>query len=846
MVIGIFAHSDGFFQNPILQGAREAARKHQANLLIYGSPTMSNYSGLDSATVKLQYKVDRSELEGLILSYAAPGLTQYGLSLYRAGLPVMSIGRSIEGLPHLLLENNAAIRDIVIALASRGHRSIAYLNGPDYNQCSTDRLAGYRDGMRRAGLREDPQMILSGAFEESPGYAAVRAAWRSGLRFSALVCANDQSAMGALKALKEENVSVPQDVEVTGFDDSVVCKLSQPTLSTYATNNFELGYRAADQIVRAVRGEPLPIRTMVLVDFVARRSTRTVGETGSQTTQWSDFWSMPPREANLWLVRLGDIRDAEPHLKKFEGSASSEEFIASAMALFKIAEERAIPPACLRDTIVLAAKRSPGITLLTLSEALAQLHETILRIECSKAELKARFDTHTARLRQFTIQPTDEDILLNEIKHVLWELEVPNAEIYLTAEKSALGPGLYNAVNWSTVGVRSCFREERRNLTPFSTRDMMSEQGESQGSWMVVPLIFHDLQFGVAVVSRETSNEFLLPELIQQFSTAIHTNRVHRALANANRDLESSRNAAEEANAELRTTQTKLIETSRLAGMSEVATGMLHNVGNVLNSVNVSATLVVDQVRHSKVANVARVCELLREHEADLATFLSVDPKGRLVIPYLSSLADTLGSERTAITAELENLQKNVEHIKDIVAMQQGYAKTTGVAETISITDLVEDALRMNTASLVRHDINIVRDFQARPVITVEKHKVLQVLVNLVRNAKYACGESGRNDKQITIRTMASDSGVSIAVIDNGVGIPQENLTRIFAHGFTTRKDGHGFGLHSGALAAKEIGGTLTGHSTGPGQGATFILELPYKPEATTSDTPLASMARDT
>ena len=280
--------------------------------------------------------------------------------------------------------------------------------------------------------------------------------------------------------------------------------------------------------------------------------------------------------------------------------------------------------------------------------------------------------------------------------------------------------------------------------------------------------------------------------------------------------------------------------------MSKSHWNAAQNVGNVLNSVNVSATLVVDQVRHSKVANVARVCELLREHEADLATFLSVDPKGRLVIPYLSSLADTLGSERTAITAELENLQKNVEHIKDIVAMQQGYAKTTGVAETISITDLAEDALRMNTASLVRHDINIVRDFQARPVITVEKHKVLQVLVNLVRNAKYACGESGRNDKQITIRTMASDSGVSIAVIDNGVGIPQENLTRIFAHGFTTRKDGHGFGLHSGALAAKEIGGTLTGHSTGPGQGATFILELPYKPEATTSDTPLASMARDT
>jgi C4-dicarboxylate-specific signal transduction histidine kinase len=263
--------------------------------------------------------------------------------------------------------------------------------------------------------------------------------------------------------------------------------------------------------------------------------------------------------------------------------------------------------------------------------------------------------------------------------------------------------------------------------------------------------------------------------------------------------------------------------------MSEVATGILHNVGNVLNSVNVSTTLLADQFQHSKIGNVTRVSELLRAHEADLATFLSVDPKGKMISPYLSNLAETLAAERTAMSAELEGLRKNVEHIKEIVAMQQSYAKTSGVAEMTSIPDLIEDALRMNSASFARHDINIVRDFQTKTDIALEKHKVLQVLINLVRNAKYACDESGRIDKQITIRATANEGGVSIAVIDNGVGIPQENLTRIFSHGFTTRKDGHGFGLHSGALAAKEIGGTLTGHSTGPGNGATFILELPYK-----------------
>jgi C4-dicarboxylate-specific signal transduction histidine kinase len=799
---------------------------------------MTNYSGLDAASIQPQYKVDRREIQGMILSYAPPGLTRFGLSLFRAGLPVISIGRSLDELPHFLLENTAAIRNMVLDLASRGHRDIAYLTGPADNQCASDRLTGYRDGMQSAGFGEVPGMILQGEFEESPGYAAVKRALAEGLRFSALVCANDLSALGALKALKEAGIAVPQAVEVTGFDNSIACKLSQPPLSTFSTNNFELGLLATDQVIRAALGEPLPTKTMVPVDYVPRRSTKSTANAGARTFQRGDFWTMPPREADLWLARLRDIEESKGPLKSMEECGSSDEFVASVRAALKVSEEHGIPPECLHDAIAAASKRFAGTSSFALSDAMEPLHETILRLNVAKGELSARFQLHTVQLRQFAIRPTDEDILLEEMKRVLWELGVPHAEIYLTVENATSDTGLYNEVNWRRVATLPRFQEERRNLTAFSTQEIFRNQGESDGSWMVVPLIFHELQYGVAVVSRETSYEFLLPELIQQFSTAIYTNRAQRALASANLNLERSRNAAEEANAELKKIQAKLIETSRLAGMSEVATGILHNVGNVLNSVNVSATLVSDQVRHSKVVNVALVSEMLREHEKDLAAFLTADPKGRMISPYLAGLADTLASERTVVVAELENLQKNVDHIKDIVAMQQSYAKTYGVSESMAITDLIEDAVRINAGSLLRHDINVVRDYQARLVVSLEKHKVLQVLVNLVRNAKHACDESGRRDKQITLRTTADERGVSIAVIDNGVGIPEENLTRIFAHGFTTRKDGHGFGLHSGALTAKEMGGTLTGYSAGPGKGAMFILGLPFKPDATTHEVP--------
>jgi PAS domain S-box-containing protein len=283
------------------------------------------------------------------------------------------------------------------------------------------------------------------------------------------------------------------------------------------------------------------------------------------------------------------------------------------------------------------------------------------------------------------------------------------------------------------------------------------------------------------------------------------------------------------AEAELEKAHKDLVEVSRRAGMAEVATGVLHNVGNVLNSVNVSSICVADNLRKSKGANLSRVAALLLEHETDLGAFITQDHKGKHLPAYLTELAGHLAGERAAALEELALLQRNIEHIKDIVAMQQSYAKISGVTETVQVSDLVEDALRMNASSLVRHDVEAIREFEEVPPITVEKQKVLQILVNLIRNAKQACDEADRPDKQLTVRVTNGDNRVRIAVIDNGIGIPPENLTRIFGHGFTTRKDGHGFGLHSGALAAKELGGALNVRSEGVGQGAMFILELPLE-----------------
>ena len=277
----------------------------------------------------------------------------------------------------------------------------------------------------------------------------------------------------------------------------------------------------------------------------------------------------------------------------------------------------------------------------------------------------------------------------------------------------------------------------------------------------------------------------------------------------------------------LETARKELIDASRLAGMAEVATGVLHNVGNVLNSLNVSATVIGTTLREWKVDSLEKLSSLLNAQGENLGAFLTQDPRGRRVPELVTALAQHFAEERSRLLKELHALQEGIDHVKDIVAMQQAYATIVSVSEALDGADLMEDAVRMNSAALTRHDVRVVRDYREAPLVQVEKGRVLQILVNLIRNAKYACDDGAPAEKQITLRVVPNGDQVDLVVEDNGVGIPQENLTRIFQHGFTTRANGHGFGLHSSAIAAREMRGSLTVHSDGAGCGARFTLSVP-------------------
>lgn len=371
----------------------------------------------------------------------------------------------------------------------------------------------------------------------------------------------------------------------------------------------------------------------------------------------------------------------------------------------------------------------------------------------------------------------------------------------------------------------------------FGAAAIMFEQSQlwdaSWWGWHVLRLLAYGVALWFVVLSEQQTSRKIAAQL-EQANIALEQRVEERTsqLVGINEQLAIEVHERIEAEQAREKIHQRLIDVSHKAGMAEMATGVLHNVGNVLNSVNIAAQLVIEKVKEPHVANLAKAVAVMDEHTDNLAEFITSHPRGQHLPRFLRELSGQLMSNRDAVLKNLGSLSDNVDHIKEIVHVQQSHAKVGGVVASFDLSDVVEDALKMNNAGLIRHGVAVHCDFEPSCVVVSDRNKILQILVNLISNAKYAVSSAGMDDGHMSIRiALHGENRIRVEVADNGVGISPVNMIKIFQHGFTTKSDGHGFGLHASALAAKELGGALNVYSEGPGQGAVFTLELPAQIE---------------
>ncbi len=281
---------------------------------------------------------------------------------------------------------------------------------------------------------------------------------------------------------------------------------------------------------------------------------------------------------------------------------------------------------------------------------------------------------------------------------------------------------------------------------------------------------------------------------------------------------------------ELRETHQKMIDLAHQEGMAQIARNVIHDVGNVLNSVNASASVLQEQIRCSKISGISRLNSLLKEKD-DLDSFF-LSEKGKTIPHYISVLDESLTSERKKMAEDIQSLLENIRHIADVINMQHAHTKGSGLVEKVDISDLMEKSLRIHLKPLEEMNVKIKRDYDDLYLVCLEKNKFLQIIINLIGNAKDALQAKKGKDKILVIRVKKEKIDppkIKIEIEDNGVGIEEKSLSQIFQHGYTTRKNGQGFGLHSSANLAQEMSGTLSAQSKGKDKGAIFTLTLPFK-----------------
>ncbi len=313
-------------------------------------------------------------------------------------------------------------------------------------------------------------------------------------------------------------------------------------------------------------------------------------------------------------------------------------------------------------------------------------------------------------------------------------------------------------------------------------------------------------------------------------SSRVQILKTNQELVKTNNCLHVEINQRKKAEEEKESLYQQLMQASRQAGMADVASSVLHNVGNVLNSINVSTDTLLKTLRKPMVGDVCRIASMFNEHQSNLQEFLTMDPKGKQIPGYLSLVAESLSGSHQAIQSELDSLVQKVDHIKHVILSQQDIARAGTVREVVKADDLMEQALMMVIPEPEKYRFDVIREFSQVPKFMTDRHQVLQILVNVITNAKNAMVEYPGPKHRLTLRIGSGTEGtgsVRFEIIDTGRGILAEHLPRLFTQGFTTRKEGHGLGLHSAAISAKCVGGSIKAYSEGDGRGARFTVELP-------------------
>ena len=847
---------DGFEQ-ALWSGVIRAAEAHDTNLLLFLGGSLSQMNAGRSrprwGRNGVYDLVSPERVDGLIVLSASLGCfltaAEFAGWLRRFDpLPVVSLCMEVPGATNLLVDGGAGVSSLIDHLVQEhGRRRIAFVAGPPSNGEAIERLAAYRAGLARHGLPFDPGLVCPGEFDRASGRRAVELLVdERRVAFDALLGANDYSALYAMHELVRRGIRVPEAVSVAGFDDIPDANSIHPSLTTVRQPLGALADLAVRSIVQRIAGGP-PGRAVLPTQPVIRRScgcdpVATRREPSLRRPE------VAAPEAQAPVSTAAQLRGAFPDVER---SLADPEWADALCATLLDGLEAALEDGD-AGPFVRTVERLVSHSLAHGGEAdrwyeVMRALQAVTTPAASGPALSRRIEGALTSIGLLAVQAqTAERLKADEEGNILLRLFLPTHLSFADAEQVLRS-------ELPSLGISTCFLCRTDQLTSaaslsvhfdaeglveledpapavFAPARLVPGQLTARRRWSfaVLPLHYLEERIGFLLCSVGPMGCAGYEWLTSQLGTVFKVTALMQEVQAHADGLEVK---VAERTRELREAQQQLLETAHQAGMAEVAVGVLHNVGNLLNSVNVCAEELSAAAKRAPLDGLVRANGLVAEHRGDLGGFFSRDPRAALLPAYYERVAAGIGGELGRIRTEARELVEKTSLIRESIKTLQEFARDGTDAllrDAVEIPDLLEAALDLQAAYLARYRVRLVREIRAMPAVVTHRSRVVHVVVNLVKNAVEAMRGVPEPDRVVTVRAGAESGGlVEISVSDTGEGIPAENLDRIFAYGFTTKVDGNGFGLHTAANTMSQLGGAIRVQSGGLGCGATFTVSLP-------------------
>jgi signal transduction histidine kinase/DNA-binding LacI/PurR family transcriptional regulator len=816
-------------------GVFEAARKYGMNVIRFGHfGAVSKINKNDSCINTGLDHILQYDLDGLLYLGWVSEINHLTPERFRKrfqSIPILALGSRHDGIPGVYFPGAVYVEEILLHLIkSHGLKKIAFI--APYREDS--RCDVYRDTMKEYRIY-NPNLYVS---ETELGDIDLPERARKAIAIlldhrkvvpDAIVSLYNYETVAIIDELHLRGYQVPDDIAVTSYEDGKIGRFSVPSMTTVYFPWKEIGFHGCEMMYKLLTKGHIPLWTTVPGRVIVRDSCGCVPQplnhtSGGIIVPATEPFSKISEPAYLtlreeWRQKVNDQSlDLDLLMRSFGDDyrrRSYDRFLPQLeLQLRKISDPLLFPEI---EGIIPVFRNLMLHYLICEPEAYLWAENLFLQaqvlVQNKKETVWANQEVQSKNIHlivqeigQLLVTQFNLTDILDSLAANLHRLNIPSCYIFTFHNKG------YPENIFNDYGLVFSYHNGEYIKLKINDADTAKEKvpqlifSENKPYAMMAHLLYVGEEFmGFAVFEPGPLDVSVYRILSLYLSTALSDAFL---LEKLNQSYQ------------------KKVEQAHLEGMMTIVNGILHNIGNVLNSISVSTQLIRDMIEASPLDDLLKANRLLENNLGNLDDFLSQDPKGKKLMQFYTKLGEPFRELQDRLLDQLNRMNEKIKFVNDIILTQEGYIGFKSTLEETEVVPLLEDILKIYLPSFDEHHIKIVKNYHKIPKIKVQKTKLFYVLVNLIKNAKDALLEVSETRRRLILTVETSGDNKYIRIADTGTGIRPELLQSIFAYGYTTKKDGHGFGLHSCANYMTEMKGKIWAESPGPGQGTTFVLQF--------------------